>query len=194
MRDTHPLSADVLQPAGLPVNSFPVQDLGRFNEAARRVSKPDAQALWRRLFVFGGAALITAYLIYSLYSVLFVSGILSLKVIIFYSLLLLFFSLNTAWLSLSFMTALAGFLVITFRAKRSIIDTGGLDMSKPMESKTAILICTYNEAPERIFGLALATVQSLAAGGTPRISTSSSSATPPTPTSGCRKRPHIRPC
>ncbi len=144
--------------------------------------------------MFGGAALIATYLIYSLYNVLFVSGILSLKIIIVYSLLLLFFSLNTAWLSLSFMTALAGFLVITLRAKRSIAGVGGLDMSKPMESKTAILICTYNEAPERIFGLALATVESLAAAGMPRISTSSSSATPPAPTSGCRKRPHMRRC
>ncbi len=164
MHDTHPLSAGALQPAGLPVNNFPVQDLRRFSETARRASKPDVQALWRRLFVFGGAAMITAYLTYSLYDVLFVSGLLSLEVIIFYSLLLLFFSLNTAWLSQSFMTALAGFLVIIFRGKRSIIDVNGLDMSKPMESKTAILICTYNEAPERIFGLALATAQSLAAG------------------------------
>jgi hypothetical protein len=69
MYDPYPTSAGVVQPAGLPVNAFPVQDLERFNEAARRVSKPDAQALWRRLSVFGGAALITAYLIYSLTSV-----------------------------------------------------------------------------------------------------------------------------
>ncbi len=137
MHDTHPLSTGALQPAGLPVNSFPVQDLGRFNEAARRVSKPDVQALWRRLFVFGGAATITAYLTYSLYNVLFVSGILGLETVIFCSLLLLFFSLNTAWLSLSFMTALAGFLVIAFRGKRSIAGLDGLDMSKPMESKPA---------------------------------------------------------
>jgi membrane glycosyltransferase len=164
MHDTHPLSARSLLSAGMPVNSFPVQDLERFNEATRRVTKPDPQAFWRRLAVFGGAAVITAYLTHSLYEVLFVGGILGAEVVIFYSLLLLFFCLNTAWLSLSFMTALAGFLVITFRAKRSTIDINNIDMTKPMASKTAILICTYNEAPERVFGLALATMQALAAG------------------------------
>jgi membrane glycosyltransferase len=164
MHDSTPLSTGALLSAGLPVNNFPVQDLERFNEATRRVTKPDTQAFWRRLIVFGGAALITAYLTYKLYNVLFISGILSLEVIVFYSLLLLFFSLNTAWLSLSFMTAVSGFLTIAFRAKKSIIGINDIDMSKPMESKTAILICTYNEPPERIFGLALATIQSLTAG------------------------------
>ena len=35
MYDTYPTSAEALQPAGLPVNSFPLQDLERFNERSQ---------------------------------------------------------------------------------------------------------------------------------------------------------------
>jgi membrane glycosyltransferase len=162
MNAPYPLSAGSPASTGLPVNSFPIQDLKRFDEATRRTPKPDAPAFWRRLSVFAG--LITLYLTRELYGVLFVSGLMSQEVIVFYSLLLLFFFLNIAWLSLSFMTALAGFLVILSGSQRSIIPLAGTGMAKPLTSKTAILICTYNEQPERVFGLALATMQSLAAG------------------------------
>src|SRR5690606_8316892 len=66
------------------------------------------------------------------------------------------------WLSLSFMTALSGFLVITLRLKRSIVDLPpDAEAAALPRGRTAILVATYNESPERIFGMALATMKEL---------------------------------
>ncbi|MDX2264571.1 MAG: glucans biosynthesis glucosyltransferase MdoH [Hyphomicrobiales bacterium] len=158
MHDTYPLS-DKPRVSGLPVNAFPTQDLWSFNEAQRRKRTRDAGAPWRRAVIFGGAALLTAYLTHEFYQVLAVGGIAQLEIV-----LITFFVLNIAWLALSFMTATAGFAVVATRRAQSIIDFDSLDPAKPLASKTAILLCTYNEAPERIFGTALATMRSLAEG------------------------------
>ena len=100
---------------------------------------------------------ITAYLVRELYLVLSVGSIAGLEVA-----LLLLFTINIFWLALSFMTALSGFLVIALRMRRSLVRVKDYDISAPLSGKTAIIICTYNEAPARIFGLAVATMRSLA--------------------------------
>ena len=66
--------------------------------------------IFRRIFVFGGAVLLTAYLTRELILVLSVGGFAALEIV-----LIGLFVLNIAWLSLSFMTALSGFLVIAVR-------------------------------------------------------------------------------
>jgi membrane glycosyltransferase len=72
------------------------------------------------------------------------------------------FVLNIAWLALSFMTALSGFLVITLGLKRSIVDLPSVAEAAALpQGRTAILVATYNESPERIFGMALATMKEL---------------------------------
>ncbi len=157
MRDGHTLSEQHAISAGLPVNSFPVQDLWRFDETARRARRRDPSAPWRRLFIFGGAILITAYLTAELYHILSVGGLAQLEIV-----LIALFVANIAWLSLSFMTALAGFLVIVLRQPRSMLALDTIDETKPIAGRTAVLLCTYNEAPERIFGTALATIETLA--------------------------------
>jgi membrane glycosyltransferase len=162
MHDQLPLSAKTSTSTGLPVNSFPTQDLWEFNDSKRRKPKRDYGAPWRRAFIFGGAAAITSYLTYEFYEVLNVGGLAQLEIV-----LISFFVLNIAWLALSFMTAVAGFLVIITGRKRSLIDFDALDMNAPLKAKTAILLCTYNETPERIFGTALATMQSLSDGRHP---------------------------
>ncbi len=46
--------------------------------------------------------------------------------------------------------------------RRSLVDPADYNANAPLAGKTAILVCTYNEAPERIFGMASATMNSLA--------------------------------
>ncbi len=162
MHDAYPLSEKPAAISGLPVNSFPTQDLWTFDEASRRFRKRDRSAPWRRFFIFGGASVLTAYLTHEFYQVLNVGGLAQLEIV-----LIAFFVLNIAWLSLSFMTAVAGFLVIIAGRQRSMIDFASLGLETPLKAKTAVLLCTYNEAPERIFGTALATMQSLSAGRHP---------------------------
>ncbi len=140
---------------------FPEQDLWRYDRTTQRKRRPDASAAFRRIFVFGSALAITAYLTNELRLVLAVGGFADLELV-----LIALFALNIAWLSLSFMTSLSGFLVIAFGARRSIAD---LPDDKALQQKprgrTAILIATYNEAPERIFGTALAAMQEIDTAG-----------------------------
>mgnify|MGYP000548303824 CR=1 FL=1 len=75
MHDTLPLSGKPLLSTGLPVNSFPIQDLWRFDGAKRRSRRKDASAPWRRLFIFGGAAFLTAYLTHEFFQILNVGGL-----------------------------------------------------------------------------------------------------------------------
>jgi membrane glycosyltransferase len=152
---------DTALEAPLPVEKsaerFPQQDLWRFDRASRRDFRPDIRAVFRRLFVFGGAALLTTYLTRELCLVLAVGGFAELELV-----LIGLFALNIAWLSLSFMTALAGFLVIALRLKPSIIDLPSDAEARELpKGRTAILVATYNEVPERIFGMALATMEEL---------------------------------
>ncbi|WP_210191773.1 glucans biosynthesis glucosyltransferase MdoH [Rhodomicrobium vannielii] len=140
---------------------FPQQDLWRFDQASRRKVRPDVNGVFRRIFVFAGMVLLTAYLTSELIHVLSVGGFAALEIV-----LIGLFVLNIAWLSLSFMTALSGFLVVLFGIKPSIVSMVSEEEAKHLpEGRTAILVCTYNEAPERIFGMALATMKELETSG-----------------------------
>lgn len=143
------------------VERFPLQDLWEFDEASRRKVKQDRQAVWRRAFLFLGAAGLTAYLTRELYLVLEVGGFAELEIA-----LIPLFVLNIAWLSLSFMTALAGFLVIALRLKPSIVTVPTDAEARALpKGRSAVLVATYNESPERIFGMALATLKEIEAAG-----------------------------
>ena len=151
--------------APLPVEKsgerFPQQDLWRFDQASRRKFRLDVTAILRRIFVLAGAALLTAYLTRELYLVLSLGGFAQLEIV-----LIGLFVINIAWLSLSFMTALSGFIVVTLGLKRSIIDVPADSEIKGLpDGRTAVLVATYNEAPERIFGMALATMKELEMSG-----------------------------
>jgi membrane glycosyltransferase len=160
MHDTYPLSETPPIPASRVQSVFAPQSLNRFDRSTRRQPQPDFGALWRRVLVFGGAFGITGYLIRELYYVLSVSGSFSPLEIA----LIVLFAVNIFWLSLSFMTALAGFGVIALGARRSLVDSKDKDYDPrtPLTGKTALIVCTYNEAPARIFGMAVATMNSIA--------------------------------
>jgi membrane glycosyltransferase len=140
---------------------FPTQDLWHFDKSTRRKTPPDRIGFLRRLMIFAGAILLTAYLTNELRLVLSVGGYTWLELV-----LMCLFVLNVTWLCLSFMTALAGFLVMGLGLKRSMVKLPTEAETKhPPKGRTAILIATYNEAPERIFGMALATMKDLGLSG-----------------------------
>ena len=60
------------------------------------------------------------------------------------------------------MTALAGFGVIASGMRRSLVDPKDYDSRAALTGKTALLVCTYNEDPARIFGMAVVTMGSIA--------------------------------
>lgn len=157
MHDTYPLSDAPTIPASRVQSVFAPQSLERFDRATRRQPRPDAAASWRRGLIFGGAFAITAYLIRELYLVLSVGSFAGLEIA-----LMVLFAINIFWLALSFMTAFAGFAIIGLGMRRSLINLNDYDSKAPLSGKTAILVCTYNEAPDRIFGMAVATMRSIA--------------------------------
>lgn len=160
MHDTYPLSETPLIPVSRVQSAFAPQSLDRFDRNSRRKSRPDAAAPWRRAIIFGGALAITLYLTRELYYVLSVSSFSVLEIT-----LMILFVINISWLALSFMTALAGFAVIALGLPRSIVNPKQYDARARLNGKTAILVCTYNEAPDRIFGMAVATIRSIASLG-----------------------------
>ena len=79
-----------------------------------------------------------------MYQVLQVGGITILEAMVLALFVLLF-----AWIAFSFMSALAGFVVLLFRRR----DALGIDPATPLPSvsgRTAMLLPTYNEDPHRI--------------------------------------------
>ena len=98
----------------------------------------------RRAFILAGTAVLTAAGCYEMYEVLQIGGITVLELMILALFVLLF-----AWIAFSFVSALAGFAVLMTRKKNEL----GIDPGDPMpaiESRTAMLLPTYNEDPYRV--------------------------------------------
>jgi membrane glycosyltransferase len=111
---------------------------------------------FRRACIFIGMAAITAVGCYEMYEVVSVGGVTSLEWMV-----LVLFALLFAWIALSFMSSLAGFAVLLFRAKNPL----GIDPSVPLPtvgSRNAMLLPTYNEDPDRIMARLLAMYESVA--------------------------------
>ena len=157
MHDTYPPSETPPIPVSRAQSVFAPQSLDRFDRSTRRQPRPDQAAPWRRALIFGGSLAITVYLVRELYFVLSVGSIAGLEVA-----LMVLFAINIFWLALSFMTALAGFVVIALGIPASLVRPKDYDPGAPLSGKTAIIVCTYNEAPERVFGTAVATIRSVA--------------------------------
>jgi membrane glycosyltransferase len=99
----------------------------------------------RRACIFASTALLTLGGCYEMYQVLEIGGVTILEWMILVLFVLLF-----AWIAFSFTSAIAGFLVLLFRRK----DELGIDTSAALpaiESRTAMLLPTYNEDPYRVF-------------------------------------------
>lgn len=120
------------------------QQLRSFEPSKRETSGALASMPFRRACIFAGTGALTAGGCYEMYEVLQVGGVTFLE----WMVLVLFVPLF-AWVAFSFMSALAGFAVLLFRARDSL----GIDSDAPLPeitSRNAMLLPTYNEDPCRI--------------------------------------------
>ncbi|HEY0423520.1 MAG TPA: glucans biosynthesis glucosyltransferase MdoH, partial [Rhodopila sp.] len=109
----------------------------------------------RRACILIGTAAMTIAGCYQMYEVLQVGGVTTLEWMVLCLFVLLF-----AWIAFSFMSALAGFLVLLFRIK----DPLGIDADAPLpsiDSRNAMLLPTYNEDPDRIMARLQAMYESM---------------------------------
>ncbi len=139
--------------------AMPVQSLDAAPPASGRPATSPGTILLRRLFVIGGAVLMTAAGGEQMYLVLNGNGPSILGILV----LALFVALF-AWVALAFTSALGGFI--------ATLSGGGLGLGitrdgplPELASRTALLMPTYNESPGRVMAAVLAIHESLAATG-----------------------------
>ena len=138
---------------------MPVQSLASAPKRGPRPVTAPRGLFFRRLFVIGGAVIMTAAGGYEMYRVFNGNGPSVLGILILVLFVVLF-----AWIALSFMSAVGGFFA-------SITGGGlGLGISKTgplpaLSSRTALLMPTYNEEPARVMAGLRAIHRSLAATG-----------------------------
>ncbi|MFY9293630.1 MAG: glucans biosynthesis glucosyltransferase MdoH, partial [Methylorubrum rhodinum] len=131
--------------------AMPVQDLRTAPKPARRGGGGPLAA---RLFVFGGALLLTAYGAWQMYEVISVSG----GATWLQYLLLVLFVLNFSWIALAFTGALVGFA--------ALLRSGAAGpMPTRLTTRTAVVMPVYNEGSARVFAGLQAMHESVAATG-----------------------------
>jgi membrane glycosyltransferase len=166
------LSLDALKPAEpLPVArgrpepvtppenrlSMPTQSLSRWSDADSSLPRGAAGPAPRlaRIFVFGGAALLTAYGAREMYEVVSVSRTTLLQYV-----LLVLFVINFSWIALAFTSAVLGFAKLLFAPERTPSTPG-----RPLNTRNAIVMPVYNEATARTFAAVEAIRDSIEATG-----------------------------
>ncbi len=136
-------------PLSMPVQRLREPDVSehrKSNEAdasCAAVQRPRLLTL-RRIFIFGGTIAMTALAGTEMYLVLSVGGLTVLEGIVLGLFVLLF-----AWISLSFVSSLAGFVLELTGRERDL----GIDPATPLPTVTtrnALLLPTYNEDPQRV--------------------------------------------
>ena len=150
------------QQTWLPAESplpMPVQDLRSGDLSPRALPTSPATIGGRRALVVGAAVLLTLFATYQVWWVLRGGGIDVLE-----GVLLALFVALFSWIALSFSSALAGF-VLLLSARRQPL---GIDENAPppaLATRTALLVPTYNEDPQRVLAGVQAMHESLAATG-----------------------------
>ncbi|TWI01749.1 membrane glycosyltransferase [Luteimonas cucumeris] len=157
-----PPALDAARAPLLPAESplpMPIQSL-REGESPRATlpSTPNGMRL-RRTAVIGGAAVLTLFAAYQIWWVLRGAGTDVLE-----TLLLLLFIALFAWIAQAFVSAVAGFVLLLSRRRARL----GLSPHGPLpvlSTRTALLMPTYNEDPERLMAGLQAIHESIAATG-----------------------------
>lgn len=148
----------VAMPPQSPV-SMPIQSL-RQGELVRRPLRSAPMGMgWRRGFILATTAVLTLLAAYQIWWLLRIGGIDLLE-----GLLLLVFVPLFAWIAQSFASSLAGFVLVLQRRPARL----GIDPRAPLPAlhvRTALLMPTYNEDPERLFAGLQAIYESLRATG-----------------------------
>ncbi|MFB9887958.1 glucans biosynthesis glucosyltransferase MdoH [Balneatrix alpica] len=148
------LSPQVLEQAGLPQplagtptetpGAMPAQNLRQFSAQQRRQPvNPQGvkSAWWRRFLVLGSALLLSLWGINEMRAVLAVGDLTFIEYVV-----LALFALTFSWITVAFTGAIAGFVMVIRQQRRP---PSRLDV--PLHTRTAVLMPTYNEQPERIF-------------------------------------------
>jgi membrane glycosyltransferase len=131
------------------------QPLGPFQRRQDNRKAALGSVALRRACIFTGTAAMTIAGCYEMYEVLSVGGVTTLEWVVLFLFVLLF-----AWIAFSFMSALAGFVVLLFRIKDPLgVDPDALLPS--IGSKNAMLLPTYNEDPYRIMARLRAMYESI---------------------------------
>lgn len=139
-------SADAaMLPAEAPLE-MPVQLFDEAEPAAARLAGTPMDIVRRRLIVLGGTAGLTLLATYQLWWAMRGGGHSVLE-----SISLLLFAALFVWVAQGFMSALAGFALIVNgyrrRGRLGVVDAGPLPA---LTTRTALLMPTYNEDPERL--------------------------------------------
>ncbi len=123
---------------------MPAQDLRRFRRKDRRklVDPRGRSSFLKRFAVIGGTAALLAYAVNEMYAVLALGDLTPIERIV-----LGLFTVTFAWIALSSVASIFGFLKIVGR--RFGRSTPPSD--EPLRKRTAMLMPTYNEDPSRIF-------------------------------------------
>jgi membrane glycosyltransferase len=156
----HTLAAAPSREPSVPPESrldMPVQSLARWSKMEKRpLAAPErARAPWAaRAFVFGGAALLTAYGAYEMHQVVSVS-----RTTVLQWVLLVLFTINFSWIALAFTSGLLGFLVLLTRRNRLP------PLPETLGARTAVLMPVYNESTARTFAALQAIYESVEAAG-----------------------------
>ncbi|QOW20895.1 glucans biosynthesis glucosyltransferase MdoH [Lysobacter ciconiae] len=126
--------------------AMPVQSFEDSAPAAARLAGSPLDIVWRRLIVLGGTAGLTLLATYQLWWAMRGGGHSALE-----WLSLVLFAALFVWVAQGFMSALAGFALIVNGYRRrdrlGVIDAGPLPA---LTTRTALLMPTYNEDPERL--------------------------------------------
>src|SRR3954451_15094390 len=129
-------------PAESPL-AMPVQSLSTWSPAEERplaAADPYRPPWLARLFVFGGAAALTASAAYEMYQFVSVS-----RTTVLQWLLLVLFTVNFSWIALAFTSGLLGF--VSCLRRRGALPP----LPTALRSRTAIVMPVYNEATVRTF-------------------------------------------
>lgn len=133
--------------------------LDRTADTGQAPIRSGAATTFRRLFIFIGTVLLTFAGGYSMYDVVKVGGVTFLE-----ALLLGLFLVLLAWVTFSFMSALAGFFVLLTRRNPGLpVDT--TDPLPAVTSRTAMLMPTYNEDPHHLMARLRAMYEAVEATG-----------------------------
>ena len=144
-------------PAEAPL-AMPVQSLrdGR----ARRGLRFAGLDRGARAFVFGTALALSALAAYEMYLVLAVGGLTTLEAVILVLFVILF-----AWIALSFASTLGGVIALMTRTDAMRSTSIRMRRCRRSPARTALLLPTYNEDPDRVFSRVQAVYESVAATG-----------------------------
>src|SRR5262245_53587910 len=138
--------------------AMPVQSLDDTGPRAQRIgAAPSVRG--RRAFVFGAALIMSVIAAYEMYLVLAVGGLTTLEAVILVLFVILF-----AWIALSFASTLGGLVALVRRQLQSL----DIDAAAPRPSittRSALLLPTYNEPPDRVMSRVQAVYESVAEAG-----------------------------